>query len=138
MVRILASRFGNPLINYSGDHTQRKGGIVPHFKCAACRTRLHSTSALADLAEELCPDCGALLTPAVGPSELVGFRAITPGDDVLEEPLAEDIAPVADLFARRASHEQAHLDQARLDFERWGDDGGLAAEAVAMPWRDGS
>ena len=57
---------------------------------------------------------------------------------MLEEPLAGDIAPVADLFARRASHEQAHLDQARLEFERWIDDGGLMAEAVAMPWPERS
>jgi hypothetical protein len=102
---------------------------VPHFKCAACRTRLQSTSDRADLVTDLCPDCGALLTPADGPSELVGFRSITPGDDLHDAPGAGDAAPVADLFARRACHEQA-----RLDFERWGDDGGgLAAEAILMP-----
>ena len=111
---------------------------MPHFKCAACRTRLQSTSALSDLARDLCPECGALLTPAAGPGELVGFRAITPVDDVQEEPGAGDVAPVADLFARRAYHEQARLDQARLDFERWGDDGGLMAEAIAMPLPESS
>jgi hypothetical protein len=68
------------------------------------------------------------MTPAGGPSELVGFRSIT-ADDLHDAPGAGDVAPAADLFARRACHEQA-----RLDFERWGDDGGgLAAEAISMP-----
>lgn len=102
---------------------------MPHFKCEACRTRLHTPSALADPVGSLCPDCGALLTRAGKPSELMGFRAITPQDEPRDPPGADDAPPVADLFARRACHEQA-----RIDFERWIDDGGrLAAEAISMP-----
>jgi hypothetical protein len=69
------------------------------------------------------------LTPAAGPSELVGFRSITPADDPHELPGENAARPVADLFARRACHEQA-----RLDFERWREDGGsLVAEAISWP-----
>jgi hypothetical protein len=105
---------------------------MPHFKCVACKTRLYSAAGPDDLVGDLCPGCGSLLEPVGELAEIVGFRAIKPRDSA-----AEDIPPgthqriadrVDDFFARR----EAILAQARLDAERWIDDGGrFSPEAVA-------
>jgi hypothetical protein len=111
---------------------------MPHFKCLACRTRLYSAARPGDLVGDLCPGCGSLLEPVSELAEIVGFRAITDRDSA-----ADDRSPgthqriadrVEDLFARR----EAILAQARLDAERWVDDGGsfspeAVAEALALP-----
>ncbi|MEA2272584.1 MAG: hypothetical protein QOI98_1292 [Solirubrobacteraceae bacterium] len=105
---------------------------MPHFKCEACRTRLYSASILTEIVGDHCPHCDSLLEPVGDLSEVVGFRSITSrNDDVSENPSsAHDrvAAGVGDLLARRARHEQA-----RLDVERWGDDGGSAAAAMPVP-----
>ncbi len=54
---------------------------MPHFKCAACRTRLYSGAAPADLVGDLCPGCGSLLEPVGELAEIVGFQAIRRVDD---------------------------------------------------------
>jgi hypothetical protein len=84
---------------------------MPHFKCVACKTRLYSAAASADLVGDLCPDCGSPLEPVGELAEIVGFRSIESGHG-----------------ARR----EAILAQARLDAERGIDDGGsFSPEAVA-------
>jgi hypothetical protein len=54
---------------------------MPHFKCVACRTRLYSAAAPADLVGDLCPGCGSLLEPVGELAEIVGFQAIKRVDD---------------------------------------------------------
>jgi hypothetical protein len=34
---------------------------MPHYKCHACRARLYSAAAAADLVDPSCPTCGAQL-----------------------------------------------------------------------------
>ena len=50
---------------------------MPHYKCAACRARLHVSGRPAELVGDLCPECGSLLEPVAELTELVGFRSIT-------------------------------------------------------------
>jgi hypothetical protein len=97
---------------------------MPHFKCTACKTRLCDAAAPADRVGDLCPGCGALLEPVGDLSEVVGFRSIRsrhgggagdPHD--AQEPIAERI----DNFVERR---QLTLARARLDAQRWNDDGG--------------
>jgi hypothetical protein len=83
---------------------------------------------------DLCPDCGSLLEPVERLAEVVGFRSIRSRDGAAVGEAAgthELIAGrVDDFLARRA----AILAQARLDAERWVDEGGsFQAEAVALP-----
>jgi hypothetical protein len=115
-----------------------ESGLMPHFKCLACKTRLYSAAGPGDLVGDLCPSCGSLLEPVGELTEIVGFRAITDRDSA-----ANDRPPgtnqriadrVGDFYARR----EAILAQARLDAERWVDDGGsfspeAVAEAMALP-----
>ena len=54
---------------------------MPHSKCVACKTRLYSAGAPAELTAELCPGCGAPLEPVGSLAEVVGFRRVTRGDD---------------------------------------------------------
>jgi len=58
---------------------------MPHFKCVACRTRLHSAAAPADVLGDLCPRCGSPLEPVGELAEIVGFQSIrqrnSPADD---------------------------------------------------------
>jgi hypothetical protein len=53
---------------------------MPHFKCTVCKTRLHSPAIPDDSVGHLCPGCGSLLEPVSDLSEIVGFQAITAGD----------------------------------------------------------
>jgi hypothetical protein len=111
---------------------------MPHFKCLACKTRLYSAASPDDLVGDLCPGCGSLLEPVGELAEIVGFRSIKyrdSGADHRPPGTHERIADrVDDFFARR----EAILAQARLDAERWIDDGGsfspeAVAEAMALP-----
>jgi len=57
---------------------------MSHTKCVACRTRLYSPVAPAEMVGELCPGCGALLEPVNSLEEIVGYRRITRREDTLE------------------------------------------------------
>jgi hypothetical protein len=111
---------------------------MPHFKCVACETRLYSAAGSDDLVGDLCPGCGSLLEPVGELAEIVGFRSIRARDGGVDDGppgTHQRIADrVDDFFARR----EAILAQARLDAERWLDDGGrfspdAVAEAIAVP-----
>jgi hypothetical protein len=111
---------------------------VPHFKCVACKTRLHSPASRADLAGDLCPGCGSLLEPVGELAEIVGFQAIKSRDGAAAGGAPGThrriAARVDDLIARR----EAILAQEQLDAGRWLDDGGsfgpeAVAEAIALP-----
>jgi len=49
---------------------------MPHLKCLACKTCLHSTESQADPIGDLCPVCGSLLEPVGDVGEIVGYRVI--------------------------------------------------------------
>jgi len=111
---------------------------MPQFKCVACKTRLYSPASPADRVGDLCPGCGSLLEPVRELAEVVGFRSIKSRDGAADggsPGTHQRLAARADDFlARRA----AILAQARLDGERWLDDGGsfsreAVAEAMALP-----
>jgi hypothetical protein len=77
---------------------------VPHFKCVACKTRLHRTAGPGELVGDLCPGCGSPLEPVGELAEIVGFQTVKPRDGAAET---------------------------ELDAERWLDDGGsFSPEAV--------
>ena len=111
---------------------------MPYFKCVACRIRLDRAGPEAVLFEGLCPICEMALEPADELAELVGFRSfdLAQGEPSFEtSPSARasstrkrSVGRVEDVMARR----DAPVAQARLDAERWIDDGGdFSAEAVA-------
>lgn len=111
---------------------------MPHFKCIACKTRLYSAATPADLVGDLCPGCGSLLEPVGELAEIVGFRSIEARDAAADGSRPRRHQPIAGrvdaLFARR----EAFLAQARLDADRWVDDGGrfspeTVAQAKALP-----
>lgn len=66
---------------------------MPHSKCVACKTRLTSSGAPAEMVGELCPSCGGLLEPVGSLVEVVGYRRITLRPDLP----ALDIAQAAAL-----------------------------------------
>ena len=49
---------------------------MPHFKCLACKTRLHRAEREADFIGHLCPVCGSLLEPVGDLGEIVGDRVV--------------------------------------------------------------
>jgi hypothetical protein len=105
---------------------------MPHFKCAACKLRLDAAASPADMVGDLCPGCGSLLEPVGDLSEIVGFRSIRSREAAGDAPGAhEQIADrVDDFLARR----RVILARARLDAQRWIDDGGsFRPEAVPLP-----
>jgi hypothetical protein len=60
------------------DGVTDESALVPHFKCVACRTRLSSAAAPAEMVGDLCPSCGNLLEPVGSLVEVIGFRRISP------------------------------------------------------------
>src|SRR5215210_2539040 len=76
---------------YTG-RPDRKRHLMPHSKCMACKTRLYSTGAPAEMVGELCPDCGGLLEPVGSLVEVVGFRRITQRPTALEADIAAAVA----------------------------------------------
>ncbi|MEA2351000.1 MAG: hypothetical protein QOG86_1941 [Thermoleophilaceae bacterium] len=102
---------------------------MPHFKCVACRTRLHVSAGSDDSVGDLCPECGTLLEPVRSLTEVVGFRAITPRSG--GGPLA-DHESIADRVGSLVARREVTRAQMRADSEHWFDDGGPAAAAVAV------
>jgi ribosomal protein S27E len=105
---------------------------MAHFKCVACKTRQYCAARPADGVGDLCPGCGSLLEPVGELAEVFGFRHITsrenPADGGPQDRHERIADRVDDFFARR----EAIVAQARLDAERWIDDGGrFSPEAVA-------
>src|SRR5260370_36249149 len=79
---------------------------MPHLKCVACKTCLHSTESEADRIGDLCPVCGSLLEPVGDLGEIVGYRVIETrggmshsGASGAGELIADD---VGEIIARRA------------------------------------
>jgi hypothetical protein len=84
------------------------------------------------LVGDLCPGCGSLLEPVGELAEIVGYRSIKSCDGAADDGPPDAHQRIAtrvdDFLARRG----AILARARLDAERWIDDGGsFSPEAVA-------
>jgi hypothetical protein len=111
---------------------------MPHFKCVACKTRMYSAASPADLVGDLCPGCGSLLEPVRELAELVGFQSIKPRDSAADGGAPGTHQRIADRVDNFLARRGAILARARLDGERWLDDGGsfspeAVAEAMALP-----
>ena len=111
---------------------------MPHFKCAACKTRLHSAAAPADPVGHLCPGCGSLLEPVGELAEIVGFQSIKQRDGAADDSPPRRPQPSAGRVDALFAHREASLAQARIDAGRREDDGGsfspeTVAEAIAPP-----
>jgi hypothetical protein len=103
---------------------------MPDFKCVACRTRTRRVGDAADFIGDLCPSCGSPRELVAELNEVVGFRSVTLADHPVDDP-----APLGDFAARRNALYAQRVRDA-LDAERWGDDGGSAVVAVALPTSD--
>lgn len=108
---------------------------MPHFKCVACKTRLYSAASPPDLVGDLCPECGSLLEPVGELAEIVGFRAIKARDGAAGGGALSSRRRLSDRVGDLIARREAVQVQARLDAQRWVDDGGSfrAAEAVSLP-----
>ena len=108
---------------------------MPHYKCVACRTRLHRGGSPADDVGDLCPGCGCLLEPVGDLSEIVGFQSIRSRDHASASGFHQRLAEsIGDFVALR----DAIRAQAKRDAEQWIDVGGsfnpeAVAQAVARP-----
>lgn len=107
---------------------------MPHYKCAACKTRLHVSESPAELVGDLCPQCGSLIEPVADLAELVGLRSIESVDrapDSRRPGSHQRIAARIDEFVTRRA---AILERDRLDAERSrDDDDSPGAAEVALP-----
>ena len=65
---------------------------MPHSKCVACKTRLYSSGAPAEMVGELCPSCGGLLEPVKSLVEVLGYRHITRRADATDLGVAQEAA----------------------------------------------
>jgi hypothetical protein len=103
---------------------------MPHYKCAACKARIHVSGRAAELLGDLCPECGSLLEPVSELAELIGFRSIKS----VGAARAASPQRVADLLDGFLTRRAAILDRDRVDAERWlGDDDAPLATAVELP-----
>lgn len=105
---------------------------MPHYKCEACKARLHVSGTAAEFVGDLCPECGSLLEPVTELTQLVGFRSITSrGGDAATE-ACERHQRIADLLGELLARRASMLERGRLDAGR--DDGGEPeAAAVVLP-----
>lgn len=83
---------------------------MPHFKCVACRSRLHTQESPANELADVCPGCESLLEPVGDLAEIVGFQAIKPLRPSLGDGAASTHEQICDLLTRDAILAQARLD----------------------------
>lgn len=103
-----------------------------HLSCPACRIRVRANAPEIALLEDRCPLCGAPLgtvSPAAG---VIGFRYFDL--DELAEQKSDDQADRSGYPVDLAAHRQATPVQDALDTSRWEDDGGRAANEIAVKW----
>jgi hypothetical protein len=91
---------------------------MPHFKCAACKTRLYSAAAPADLVGDLCPGCGSLLEPVGELAEIVGFQSIKRRDSAADDSRPRRPQPSSGRVDALFAHREASLAQVRMDTGR--------------------
>lgn len=82
---------------------------MPQFKCTSCGTGFYSAASLSALNDKTCSTCGSSIEPA---------------DEPIARPALDD--RLGHLIARR----EVARAQARVDSERWSDEGGRVAAGV--------
>lgn len=82
---------------------------MPQFKCTSCGAGFYSAASLSALYDRTCSTCGSSLEPA---------------DEPIARPALDD--RLGHLIARR----EVARAQARVDSERWSDDGGRVGVPV--------
>jgi hypothetical protein len=110
---------------------------MAHRMGVACRIRSQTTQESDDCVDQLCPDCGSLLEPVHALSSIIGFRSIVaPGSDAGAAGVGDQTrlaGPPQSIFSRRGAFGLARFD---AEFAEYGDDDGLCAGAVSLPWPD--
>jgi hypothetical protein len=96
---------------------------MPYFKCVACKTRLYSAASRNDPVGDLCPGCGSLLEPVGEPAEVFGFQSIRSRARPADGGASGTHERIAESFGGFIARREAFLALARLDAERWLDDG---------------
>jgi hypothetical protein len=106
-----------------------EGAAMPHFKCAACRSRLYSSE---NMSGEVCAGCGGPLEPVGKLSEIVGFRSV----ESSEGPAASGPRRLADRVGDMKARREAEQAGTGLDPTLWLDDSDrVSAEVSALPTR---
>jgi hypothetical protein len=107
---------------------------MPHYKCEACKARLHTSGKSAELVGDLCPECGSLLEPVTELAQLVGFRSITSRDRDAATQESEPHQRIADILDEFIARRLSTVERQRHGAERRLDDGGEPdAAAVVLP-----
>jgi hypothetical protein len=107
---------------------------MPHYKCAACRIRLHISGTPAVLVADRCRECGSFMEPVVEPAELIGFRAISSADSATDRLRSRYHKPTAGYVDGFLTRRAVALERDRVDAESWLDhDDHPDAAAVALP-----
>jgi predicted RNA-binding Zn-ribbon protein involved in translation (DUF1610 family) len=104
-------------------------GVMPHYKCEACRARLHVSRKCAEFVGNLCPECGSLLEPVTEFAQLVGLRSITSRNSDAATEESEPHQRIADILHELLARRTSILERQRLDTER---DDGHEPEAAAV------
>jgi hypothetical protein len=109
-------------------------GVMPHYKCDACRARLRVSGTSEGSVADFCPECGSLLAPVTELTQLVGLRSIASRDASAATDGSEPRERIADLLDTFAARRSRMLERQRLDAERWLDDSHEPqAAAVVLP-----
>jgi hypothetical protein len=116
-----------------GRDPERKPDLMPHFKCTACKTRLHSPQTPANQVGDLCPGCGSPLEPVGELAEIVGFQAINPHATSHDGAAPSTHERLAERIGNLLAHRDAILAQAQGDTGPWVDDGSSCADAAFLP-----
>jgi hypothetical protein len=107
---------------------------MPHYKCAACKARVHVSGDPRRTGRRSCPACGSLLEPVAELAELIGLRSITTLDAPADAARSTSHHRAADRVDEFLTRRAAMLERDRLDAERWlDDDHAPRAAAVALP-----
>jgi len=92
---------------------------MPHFRCLACKTHLHSTESEVDQIGDLCPVCGSLMDPVGDLGEIVGYRAVETrgstshsGASGAGELIADEVGEI--IARRELEHARVRLEIERL------------------------
>ncbi len=103
-----------------------------HLSCPACRIRVRANAPEIALLEDCCPLCGAALGTVSAAAGVIGFRYFDL--DELAEPKSDDQTDRSGYPVDLVAHRQAAPVQDGCDTHRWEDDGGRAANEVAVKW----
>jgi hypothetical protein len=106
---------------------ERKGAGMSRFMCQHCKTRFYSAGGSSDILCDLCSKCGSPLLEAPDLNESLGMGTITLRASDADVAASVAHESVADRLGHVIARREVARAQARLDGERWADDGGSFA-----------